>query len=163
VEVLERLFLARLIPPWHTNRSSRLIKTPKTQFLDSGLLAAQLELSVERARDEPQRFGPVLETFVYAELLKLLSWSDTRATITHLRTKDQDEVDFVLEDRRGRVVGIEVKTSATLRRSNFAGLRKLEEAAGDRFVRGLVLHDHDRVTPVSEKLQGAPLSLLWTL
>ena len=69
----------------------------------------------------------------------------------------------MIEDARGRVVGIEIKSGATLRRSDFSGLRKLEAAARERFVRGLILHDHDSITPVSEKIQAAPLSLLWTL
>jgi hypothetical protein len=46
---------------------------------------------------------------------------------------------------------------------DFRGLRQLKDAVGDRFVRGLVLHDHDRITPFGEKLQAAPISLLWTM
>ena len=33
----------------------------------------------------------------------------------HFRTREQDEVDLVLEDRRDRIVAIEVKAAATLR------------------------------------------------
>jgi uncharacterized protein len=80
----------------------------------------------------------------------------------HYRTKDQDEVDVVIEDRRGRVVGIEVKASATVPQ-DFRGLRQLQEGVRDRFVRGLVLHDHHRVTPFGEKLQAAPLSIPWSM
>ena len=163
IEVLERLFLVRTLPPWYSNRISRLIKTPKIHFLDSGLLAARLNLDAHALTAAPARFGPLLESFAAAELIKLIGWSKTRATLSHFRTKEQDEVDFVLEDKQGRIVGIEIKSTATLRRGDFSGLRKLELAAGERFVRGLVLHDHDRITPVSEKLQGAPLSLLWTM
>jgi hypothetical protein len=47
--------------------------------------------------------------------------------------------------------------------NDFSGLKKLEKATGDKFVRGLILHDHDRITPVSEKIQGAPISLLWQM
>ncbi|WP_348627656.1 DUF4143 domain-containing protein [Rhizobium sp. L9] len=94
---------------------------------------------------------------------ELASWSDRRFSFSHYRTRDQDEVDVIVEDRRGRVVGIEVKASATVKSDDFRGLRQLQEAVGDRFVRGLVLHDHDRVTPFGEKLQAAPLSLLWTM
>lgn len=163
IEVLERLFLIRTLPPWYSNRISRLTKTPKIHFMDSGLLAARLDLDAAALKADPARYGPLLESFAGAELIKLIDWSETRATLSHFRTKDQDEVDFVLEDRRGRIVGIEIKSTATLRRGDFSGLRKLEAAAGDRFVRGLILHDHDRITPVSEKIQGAPLSLLWTM
>lgn len=53
--------------------------------------------------------------------------------------------------------------AATVRAQDFRGLRQLQEAVGDRFLRGLVLHDHDRVTPFGEKLQAAPLSLLWSM
>lgn len=117
----------------------------------------------EALRENRTRYGALLESFVVSELLKLASWSDRRFSFSHYRTKDQDEVDVVIEDRRGRIVGIEVKASATVKTEDFRGLRQLQEAVGGRFVRGLVLHDHDRVTPFGEKLQAAPLSILWTM
>jgi len=148
------------LAPWSSNRLSRLIKTPKLHFLDSGLLVALREDEGVVLRKERSRFGAVLEIFVVSELLKLASWSERRISFSHYRTKDQDEVDVVIEDRRGRIIGIEVKAFAAVRPQDFRGLRQLQEAVGDRFVRGLVLHDHDRVTPFSEKLQAAPLSIL---
>ncbi|MBB4235829.1 ATP-binding protein [Rhizobium esperanzae] len=163
VAILERLFLIRTLVPWSNNRLSRLVKTPKLHFLDTGLLATLREDEADVLRDDKSRFGALLESFVVSELLKLTSWSDRRFSFSHYRTRDQDEVDVIIEDRRGRVVGIEVKASATVKSDDFRGLRQLQEAVGDRFVRGLVLHDHDRVTPFGEKLQAAPLSLLWTM
>ncbi|MCZ4093144.1 ATP-binding protein [Sinorhizobium psoraleae] len=163
VSILERLFLVRTLVPWSSNRLTRLIKTPKLHFLDSGLLATLREDEVDALRDNKTRFGPLLESFVISELMKLASWSERRLSFSHYRTKDQNEVDVVIEDRRGRIVGIEVKASATVKPEDFRGLRQLQEAVGDRFMRGLVLHDHDRVTPFSAKLQAAPLSVLWTM
>lgn len=163
VAILERLFLVRTLAPWSSNRLSRLIKTPKLHFLDSGLLATLREDEDEKVRQDRTRFGALLESFVVSELLKLASWSERRMSFSHYRTKDQDEVDIVIEDRRGRIIGIEIKASATVRPQDFRGLRQLQEALGDRFVRGLVLHDHDRVTPFGEKLQAAPLSVLWSM
>jgi uncharacterized protein len=163
VAILERLFLVRTLQPWSSNRLSRLIKTPKLHFLDSGLLATLREDEEEALGWDRTRFGAVLESFVVSELLKLASWSERRVSFSHYRTKDQDEVDVVIEDRRGRIVGIEVKASATVRPQDFRGLHQFQEAVGDRFVRGLVLHDHDRVTPFGEKLQAAPLSILWSM
>ena len=162
VEALERVFMIRSLPPWYSNRVSRLAKTPKLQFFDSGLLAAQLGITAIDPIKPPAIRGALFETFVHGELRKLMGWAQTHTTLCHFRTRENEEVDFVLEDRRGRIVGIEVKASATLRRGDFAGLRKLEAAAGDRFVAGLILHDHDRITPISERIRGAPLSLLWT-
>ena len=163
VGILERLFLIRNIAPWSSNRLSRLIKTPKSLFLDSGLLAALRGADAGEIQTDRTRFGPLLETFVVAEVLKLLSWSGQNYHLSHFRTREGEEVDLVLEDRRGRIVGIEVKASAVLRPKDLNGLRKLQEAAGDKFVHGIVLHDHDRMTPFAKKLSAGPISLLWSL
>lgn len=161
VGILERLFLLRLVPPWSSNAVSRLTKTPKLHFLDTGLLAALRDVTSTHLQKDRTAYGPLLENFVVSEVLKLVTWSDRRLRISHFRTKDQDEVDLVLEDRRGRVIGIEVKASATVRAQDLRGLRQLQDAVGDRFVQGLVLHDHDRITPFDEKLHAGPVSLLW--
>lgn len=163
VSVLERMFLLRQVRPWFSNRLSRLIKSPKLHLLDSGLLATLRDANAAAIATDRARYGPLLESFVMSEVLKSLSWSNTRAHVSHFRTKDQDEVDLVLEDTRGRIVGIEVKAAATLRPKDFSGLRKLQDAAGDKFVQGVLLHDHDRVTPFSEKIRAAPVSLLWQM
>jgi hypothetical protein len=161
VGILERLFLLRLVPPWSHNAVSRLTKTPKLHFLDTGLLAALRDATASQLQKDRTSYGPLLENFVVSEVIKHTTWSDKRLRISHFRTKEQDEVDLVLEDRRGRVIGIEVKASATVRAQDLRGLRQLQAAVGDKFVQGLVLHDHDRITPFDEKLHAGPVSLLW--
>jgi hypothetical protein len=159
--VFEQLFLVRTLPPWHNNALKRLTKTPKLHFLDSGLLAALRGLTPERIAADRSNFGAALETFVFAEVLKLTSWSGDRFALSHFRDKEQDEVDIVLEDREGRIVGLEVKASATVRNEDFAGLRKLAEAAGSRFAFGSVLYDHDQIVPFGDRMAAVPLSSLW--
>jgi predicted AAA+ superfamily ATPase len=161
VGVFERLFLVRTLPAWHSNQIKRLTRTPKLHFLDAGLLAALRGLTPERIRADRTPFGALLETFVCAELLKLASWAENRFQFSHFRDKDGHEVDVVIEDRQGRVVGIEVKASATVAGADFSGMRKLAEACGERFVFGLVLHDHDKAVPFGPRLTAAPLSALW--
>ena len=96
-----------------------------------------------------------------SEILKLAGAGEERLALSHYRDKEGREVDVVIEDRRGRVVGVKVKVSATVRAEDFAGLRRLAEACGERFALGLVLHDHDRVTPFGDRPVAAPLSALW--
>ena len=162
VGVFESLFLVRTLRPWHDNQLKRLTKTPKLHFLDPGLLAALRDLTPDRLRADRTLFGALLETFVLAELQKLASWTDGRFEFSHFRDKEQNEVDIIIEDRRGRVVGIEVKAAATVTSSDFNGLRKLANACGDCFVLGLVLHDHDKTVPFGSRLAAAPISALWT-
>lgn len=106
-------------------------------------------------------FGALLETFVLAELLKLASWNSEQIEFFHFRDRYGNEVDLVMEDSRGQVVGIEVKAAATVTTADFSGLRKLAEACGKRFVMGLVLYDHDTLVPFGERLFAAPISTLW--
>ena len=162
VDVFENLFMVRTLQPWYTNTLKRLTKSPKLHFLDSGLLATLKDLSLDRLNRERALFGPLLESFVFGELLKLASWSDDRYAFSHFRDKDRNEVDLVIEDRRGRVVGIEVKASATVSKGDFSGLHHLAAACGDRFVLGLVLYDHDRTVPFGDRMAAAPLSTLWS-
>jgi predicted AAA+ superfamily ATPase len=163
ITILERLYLLRITPAWHSNKLLRLLKTPKTHFIDTGLLTALRGETSDDFGLDRSRLGAIAECFAVSEVMKQLTWSKTRATISHFRTKDGYEVDMVIEDSQGRIVGIEVKAGATLNLKDFTGLKKLQEAVGDKFVRGLILHDHDRITPVKEKIQGAPLSLLWQM
>jgi len=159
--ILEQLFLVRRVEPWFRNRLKRLIKTPKLHFLDSGLLAALLGVSGEQIARDRSSFGPLLETFVFSELQKLASWLETACTIYHYRDKDQDEVDFVMEEVTGAIVGVEVKAAATVQSADFKGLRKLAAACGGNFKLGAVLYDGDQAVPFGPRLFAAPLSCLW--
>ena len=160
--ILESLFLIRTVPPWYTNALKRLTKTPKLHFLDAGLLAALRGVSPEGLRRDRLPFGAILETFVLAELLKMASWADERLEFSCFRDKERNEVDIVIENQRGHVVGIEVKAAATVSRGDFHGMRRLAEACGDRFVLGLVLYDHSQVVPFGDRMLAVPLSALWT-
>ena len=162
VGILENLFLVHTLPPWYTNTLKRLVKSPKLHFLDAGLLAALRGITPERLRRDRTPFGPLLETFVLGELLKLASWTDDRYTFAHFRDKERNEVDIVIEDGRGRIVGVEVKASATVSAGDFSGLRHLAAGAGERFSSGLVLYDHDQTVPFAERMAAVPVSTLWS-
>lgn len=162
VGILENLFLVHTLPPWYTNTLKRVTKSPKLHFLDAGLLAALKGLTPEHLRPDRTPFGPVLETFVLGELLKLTSWADDRYAFSHFRDKERNEVDIVIENGLGRIVGVEVKASATVSEGDFAGLRRLAAATRDSFALGLVLYDHEHTVPFGERMAAAPLSTLWS-
>lgn len=161
VAVFEQMFLLNRVEPWAINRLSRVVKSPKVQMLDSGLLAHLVGLNEGVVRRDRRHFGPALECFVYAEMRKLASWAASEFAIYCYRDKDQVEVDFVVEDARGSVLGVEVKSAATISRSDFTGLLKLGKLAGDKFVGGIVLYDGTDTVPMGAKLWAMPLCSLW--
>ncbi|MCW1967136.1 MAG: ATP-binding protein [Anaerolineae bacterium] len=158
--VLEQLFLLRRVEQWSSNQLSRIVKTPKLQFIDSGLLSHLLGVR-DAATISRQEFGHVLESYVFGELLKMASWSEGIYTITTYRDRDQHEVDFVVENERGKIIGIEVKASATVSLADFAGMKQLAAMAGDKFSAGLVLYDGVDTLPIGERYWAVPLASLW--
>lgn len=161
VGLLEQVFLIATLQPWFTNALKRIVKTPKLHFLDSGLLASARGLTFDRVKADRGMFGALLESFVFSEVLKLMTASDLRLTPYHFRDRDMREVDIVLERDDGMIAGIEVKASATVKTGDFGGLRALAEACGDRFAFGVVLYDSAEVVPFGDRLAAAPLSSLW--
>lgn len=161
VGILEQLFLVQRIDPWFHNRMNRLIKTPKLHFLDSGLLAAVTGVTEARISTDRSVFGPVLETFVVSEILKQTTFSSDVYALYHYRDKDQNEVDIVIENGAGELVGIEVKAAATVVGADFNGLRKLANISGKRFKLGAVVYDGETLAPFGDRLFAAPISILW--
>jgi predicted AAA+ superfamily ATPase len=79
----------------------------------------------------------------------------------YYRDADKVEVDIVLENAAGQLVGVEVKASATVRQADLRGLRKLAGLAGKDFKMGVLLYDGGETIPLGERLWAAPLSSLW--
>ena len=158
---LNRVFLIATLQPWYSNALKRFVKAPKLHFLDSGLLASARGLTFKRVKTDRGSFGAQLESFVFSEVLKLMTGSDLRLTPHHFRDRDMREVDIVLERDDGMIAGIEFKASATVRSGDFAGLRALAEPCGDSFAFGVVLYDNTDVVPFGDRLLAVPISCLW--
>lgn len=159
--VFEQMFLMQRVPVWSTSRLGRLIKTPKLQFIDSGLLAALLEVADISPIHHRIRYGQLMESLIFGELLKSCTWSDRRYTLCFYRDKSQREVDFVLEDAQGQIVGIEVKAAASINGADHAGLRQLATLVPDRFATGILLYDGDATLPFGPGLWAVPVGTLW--
>lgn len=161
IALLEEVFLVRRIPAWSRNASARAVGTPKLVFTDSGIAADLLGVEARDLWRPGGPVGPLLEGFVLAELARQLTCSRRRVTLWHYRTREGVEVDAVLEDRRGAVVGIEVKASATARAEDFRGLRHLADRIGDDFVAGIVLYAGAETVSFAERMAAVPVSALW--
>ncbi|MBP9692275.1 MAG: ATP-binding protein [Alphaproteobacteria bacterium] len=161
IDLLQSIFIIFKLKPWFSNIDKRLVKTPKVYFVDSGFLSYLLRLPSAWNISESSRFGQVLENFVVAEILKQCSWEKERMDVYHFRTQNGEEVDVILQDRKGRFVGVEVKSSSTVSPKDFKGLISFKEITKENFCRGIVLYTGDAVIPYGENLWAIPLSALW--
>ena len=161
VGIFEQMYLLKRVDVWARNRLNRVVKTPKLQFIDSGLLATLLDLTAQEVENDRTRFGNVLETFVFAELLKHTTTAEGDYRLMYYRDADKVEVDMVIENAAGQLVGVEVKATATVQESALRGLKKLSGLAGDSFKMGILLYDGDEIMPLGDRIWAAPLSTLW--
>jgi hypothetical protein len=157
--LLEQIFLIEQLQPWHSNRLSRLIKTPKMHLSDTGLICALLDITSTTLWQDKNLLGQLLETFIYQELRKLADWQDKHCKFYHFRDKDQVEVDIIIEQGR-MLAGIEVKAAATVSTNDFKGLHKLKAISGEQFAAGIVFYDGQNILPFGEKCFAVPISVL---
>ena len=161
LRLLEMIFLLERLPPWYSNRQSRLVKTPKLHIGDTGIACALMGITAASLYENRPLLGQLLETFVFHELQRQASWHDDFMSFYHYREKNGPEVDIVIERGALHVAGIEVKASGTVTKSDFRGLRKLQKVAADRFVAGVVLYDGDISIGFGDGLYAVPLRMLW--
>lgn len=161
IGVLEQMYLLKRVEVWSPNHLNRVVKSPKLQFIDSGLLASLLNLTPEAVRRDRSRFGNLLETFVFGEILKHATTAESEYRVMYYRDADKFEVDVVIENPQGELVGVEIKAAATVKGSDLRGLKKLSGLAGSQFKMGLLLYDGTEVMPLGDGLWALPLSTLW--
>lgn len=157
--LLETLFLIHQVPAWSSNLGKRLQKSPKLFLSDYGLMAHLQGKDSKQMQDALGLPGDLVEAFVHAELIKHQTWSDLYTRLMHYRTSTGMEVDFVLENRRKELVGIEVKATTTVTSKDFNGLRHLRETTPEQFKRGLLLYTGEQVVPFDQQLLAVPIGM----
>jgi hypothetical protein len=160
--LLKSTFLIQDLPAWSANLGKRLVKAPKLFIVDTGLACHLLALDERRIREGGEIAGRMFENFVVLELFKQLSWAAVPLRLHHFRSQAGKEVDVVIEAPDGRVVGLEIKLSATPSTRDFSGLKTLKDNIGGKWVRGLLIYTGREVVPFGKDLHAVPVSALFT-
>jgi len=122
LDLLEASFLVRRLPPYLKNRSSRLVKSPRLHFTDSGLAAHLAGISsLGPGRDDLLR-GALYETYIAQNLAALLEAHTPNAQLAFWHEQGRHEVDFVIEAGR-EAFAIEVKAATGWSEGHLSGLR----------------------------------------
>lgn len=125
VRILEASQILYLLRPYYVNLGSRLIKSPKVYFTDTGFLNYLLGNRERRALTEGPRAGPVFENFVVQEVLKAYANRGRQAPLFYYRTNNGLEVDLLVEERAGTLRPCEVKLTRTPRAHHLQAVERL--------------------------------------
>jgi len=159
--LLERQFLVERLPARFGNQMKRLIKTPKIHVGDTGIASSLLKMNAQSLRKNRPLYAQLVESFVFQELKRQASYSIEPYKFYHFRDQDGVEVDILIELGAFELVGIEVKSGASVSNSDFNGLRKIMQKHGDRFKCGVVLYDGEICRKRGDRMYSVPIRMLW--
>jgi len=161
---LETIHLITTLPAWSRNLTRRVKRHPKVFLTDPGLAAWLLGKTPDALEDPTDpATGQLVETFVFDELRRQLTWAATDVTLFHWQDRSGAEIDIIFEAADGRVAAAEVKTRQTAKPEWFRWLGQMREAIGDKFMAGIALYPGTDVLPFGDRLLAVPIPALWEL
>jgi predicted AAA+ superfamily ATPase len=164
INILELMFIVKTVPAYLKNRAKRqATRMPKLHFVDTGLACYLLGLKNYEQLVYSQYYGGLFENLIFMELIKHTQWALSDVSIYHFRDKRKNEVDMVLEQSNGQVIGVEIKASATVGVRDFRGLKKFAEFSGDKFSHGVVFYTGTNILPFHQenlKMYALPIGVL---
>lgn len=158
VSILERSGLIFILRPCYKDITSRLVKTPKVYFMDTGLVSYLCRWLTPETLAYGNMDGAIFETYVVSEIVK--SYYNHGKPINNLyyyRDFDKKEIDLlVVEDNS--IYPIEIKKSKSPNHpdKNFSVLKKFNM----NIKPGLVICLTDELIPINKNCWLCPISLI---
>jgi len=147
--MLEMIYQISLLNPYASNVSKRFIKSSKLFMTDSGLFSHLLGISSVDELVHSTHKGDVVETFVYAELLKHIGYAQIQTKIYHYRTNDKKEIDFIVE-KGDKIFAIEVKSSQSIKKEAFKHILDFQNKSNKEVV-GIVFYGGTDILPFGDE------------
>jgi predicted AAA+ superfamily ATPase len=157
LEVTYQIFLLR---PYFTHIGKRLVKTPKLYFGDTGMASHLMGASDWSILEKQGNAGPMVETWVASELMKLIAICDHPLQLYFWRTQSGSEVDFLIE-RGKELVALEVKWAARINESDIANLKQCAEDLKERLRLSVILYTGTEVVPFGPQIIAVPLPVFF--
>jgi uncharacterized protein len=136
-EILVDTLVGRYLEPHDTSLRKRQSKKSKFYFFDTGVVRALTSLAGESLPESTYEYGEMFETFIINEFFKLCEALEKRWRLSYLRTKNDVEVDLIIEKPRGKPILVEIKSwRRTPPKGKLASFYKIasEFKGSDKFV-----------------------------
>jgi predicted AAA+ superfamily ATPase len=158
VSLLRTSGLVYLMQPYYSNPTSRLIKTPKLYFLDTGLVAYLTKYQTPEILENGALSGAILETYIISEILKSYWHNGKQQDLYFYRDKEKVEIDLIIEEN-GKLYPIEIKKKSNPDKDdikNFSALNKFNKPIGE----GAVICLAQDWLPITREVSRVPVSYL---
>lgn len=129
-EVLEDTLLGFHLNAFHRSIRKSQRQAPKFYFFDSGVSRALAGLNGVEVRRASKEYGNLFESFFINELYRLNEYKQAGYKFSYLRTKDDLEIDLIVEKPRELPILIEIKSSSQVDEVAFDKYSKLKKDIG---------------------------------
>jgi predicted AAA+ superfamily ATPase len=162
INALEALYLVERVRPWSKTDYDRVSKQDKLFMTDTGLMTATLRWRFDQVRLDGEKNGKLIETFVFTQLAATLDASEEDYQLYHYRDREKREVDFIVENENGDILGIEVKAGSMVNKDSFKHLKWFRDnmIKKQKFV-GIVFYSGENIVPFGDDLWALPISSMW--
>jgi len=158
ISLLEKVYQIHLLKPYYENIGKTFIKSPKIYLTDSGISSHILGIRDEKDLENSRYKGDIYETFVFAELLKHITYSQNIMELFYYRTQDKKEIDFIIK-REDKILAIEVKSSYSVKQSDFKHIIDFQNRSAYEVI-GLVFYHGEKVVGFGDNLFAVPFGSL---
>lgn len=158
ISILETSGIIKVIQPYASNISDRIIKTPKLYFMDTGLCAYLCGIPSADILEKSAFAGAFYETYVISEIIKSFYNAYKKVDdIYYYRDKDQHEVDLII-DSFASIYPIEIKKgiNPVSHTKKFTILKKYKK----RINTGLVIDSSNKVFPINDEVYYCPIDII---
>lgn len=160
LSVLQTSGLVYLLPPYYNNFNSRLIKSPKLHFLDTGLACYLLQWNTPEQLYEGAMWGAMFESYVVGEVIKSYYNDGTvLLPLYYYRDKNKKEVDLIIEEA-GTLYPIEIKTTSDPSPALSTGFDALQAIPERKIADGVVVCMVDGVKSLSKNVLAIPVDMV---
>ena len=152
ISILGNAGLIYLLKPYYANITSRMVKTPKIYFLDTGLVSYLINCETAEELEKNILNGAILENYVVSEVIKSYWHNGKEAPIYFYRDSNNKEVDLLIE-KNNKIYPIEIKKTANPKKEdikNFSVLNKI----GKEISTGAIMCLIKNYSPITENVNA---------
>lgn len=165
LDVLTKLSMVTKLGHWTSGEGKREIKNAKYHFVDTGIACALRRFTAETFElgANPTALGSIMESFIFNEIQRCVPFQKKDYKLYHWRNRDKREID-ILADADTHLVGIEVKTAATVKGDDFRHMKWFaKEGPGkSRTVTSVIFYLGEHKLSFGDRCFALPVSTLWS-
>jgi len=158
LSILQGSGMVYLLEPYYANVTKRLLKTPKLYFLETGLCCYLTEWSSPGTLEAGAMSGAILETWIFAEILKSYWHAGRRAPLYYYRDRDGKEIDILIV-RDQVLYPLEIKKTAAPKRDSVAQFATLDRLGMPVGPGGIICLAETDV-PITKNVQVIPAGMI---